>query len=374
MWPSESDLEPLDSIIDRMNPISGFPYPMKSAMNPGFPRNVGDPWIGAYTKNGFWFKLAWGGEEEWKEAANEMWYRNDILVDSDTFQLYEKAAPVKFLVAKNIRGEVLGLALLSTSDPSNFSIIGLIFVQEDFRHVGIGCILMKEIMKENTEIAFNSISYLFPRIEEKFKLSPKSMRTFGRIRVTNPSGFPNLKEEKAGVILSFAKKISDEQWDKISEFGESCTNEKRNWRPFADDKNQLVAAFDKDSGDCLGISVLREIENEDGRIPDLLVAPLYANFPIIAEILLRKTFKKHYNPEDDYDFDVDHFAIYRRSVNFFVFSSSESFMIPLLKKLSGSDGKVEKDRLTFQTCSNFQLPAINHDLIFSLSDPNIHLC
>ena len=68
MWPTESDLEPLDAIIDRMNPISGFPYPMKSAINQGFPRGVGDPWIGAYMKNGYWFKLSWGGEDEWKEV------------------------------------------------------------------------------------------------------------------------------------------------------------------------------------------------------------------------------------------------------------------------------------------------------------------
>ncbi|EGT36123.1 hypothetical protein CAEBREN_07139 [Caenorhabditis brenneri] len=159
MWPSESDLEPIDSIIDRMNPMPGFPYPMKSAINKGFPKSVGDPWIGAYTRNGYWFKLSWGGSDEWKEVANEMWYRNEFL-----------------------------------------------------------------------------------------------------------------------------------------------------------------------------------------------------------------------NPEDDYDFDVDHLAIYRRTVNFFVFSSCESSMLPLLKKLAGSDGRIDKDRLTFQTCSNFQLPAINHDLIFALSDPNVFLC
>ncbi|CAA92461.2 T2SSG domain-containing protein [Caenorhabditis elegans] len=81
MWPSESDLESIDSLIDRMNPITGFPYPMKSAVNKGFPKNAGDPWIGRYTKNGYWFKLSWGGNEEWREMANEMWYRNEFLVD-----------------------------------------------------------------------------------------------------------------------------------------------------------------------------------------------------------------------------------------------------------------------------------------------------
>ncbi|EFO98761.1 hypothetical protein CRE_22268 [Caenorhabditis remanei] len=117
-----------------------------------------------------------------------------------------------------------------------------------------------------------------------------------------------------------------------------------------------------------------------------MVAPLYAKSNSVAEVLLQKTLKKYYvslqfycfqlpycNPEDDYDFDVDYLAIYRRSINFFIFSSCESVMFPLLKKLSGSDGKMEKDRLTFQTCSNFQLPAVNHDLIFCLSDPNIYL-
>ncbi|EFP07202.1 hypothetical protein CRE_13560 [Caenorhabditis remanei] len=403
MWPTESDLEPLDAIIDRMNPISGFPYPMKSAINQGFPRGVGDPWIGAYTKNGYWFKLSLGGEDEWKEVANEMWYRNEFLVDTNTFDLYQKAMSssgevernenLKLLVAKNIRGEVLGIALLCKNENAKFSTIGPIFVQEDFRHVGIGTILMKEIIQNEGDIGFNSskvdsidililknnsfflVSYLLPTTE-RFKLEPRNMRTFGRIRVKNPSGFASLKDDKPGVEIVYGTELTGEQWEKVVEFGESCTNEKRNWKAFIEERERnslLVAAFEEGSDDCVGISVLREILNEDGRIPDLMVAPLYAKSTSIAEVLLQKTLKKYYNPEDDYDFDVDYLAIYRRSINFFIFSSCESVMFPLLKKLSGSDGKMEKDRLTFQTCSNFQLPAVNHDLIFCLSDPNIYM-
>ena len=82
-------------------------------------------------------------------------------------------------------------------------------MQEDFRHVGIGTILMKEIIKNEGDIGFNSskfdsihiaetelnfflVSYLLPTTE-RFKLEAKSMRTFGRIRVKNPSGFASLK-------------------------------------------------------------------------------------------------------------------------------------------------------------------------------------
>ncbi|CAL2039818.1 unnamed protein product [Caenorhabditis brenneri] len=385
MWPSESDLEPIDSIIDRMNPMPGFPYPMKSAINKGFPKSVGDPWIGAYTKNGYWFKLSWGGNDEFKEIANEMWYRNEFLVDSKSFELYQKAIEgdsnsrekgnLKMLVAKNIRGEVLGIALISKNPQFDFSIVGPIFVQEDFRHVGIGSVLFEESTESNSNIAFNSVSYLLPTIR-KYKLEQRSLRNFGRIRVKNSSGFANLKEEKPGIHLLFGTEITEDQWEKVDEFAESCTNEKRNWKAFVEEKDnhsQLVAAFEKDSENCVGISVLREIQNDDGRIPDLLVSPLYAKSSTIAEILIRKTLKKHYNPEDDYDFDVDHLAIYRRTVNFFVFSSCESTMLPLLKKLAGSDGKIDKDRLIYQTCSNFQLPAINHALIFAMSDPNVFL-
>ncbi|EGT49964.1 hypothetical protein CAEBREN_22508 [Caenorhabditis brenneri] len=332
MWPTESDLEPIDSIIDRMNPMPGFPYPMKSAINKGFPKSVGDPWIGAYTKNGYWFKLSWGGNDEWKEIANEMWYRNEFLVDSKSFELYQKA----------IEGDS------NSREKENLKML----------------------------VAKNILSYLLPTIT-KFKLEQRSMRTFGRIRVKNSSGFANLKEEKPGIHLLFGTEISEDQWGKVMEFAENCTNEKRNWKAFVEEKDnhsQLVAAFEKDSESCVGISVLREIQNDDGHIPDLVVSPLYAKSPTIADILLRKTLKKHYNPEDDYDFDVDHLAIYRRTVNFFVFSSCESSMLPLLKKLAGSDGKIDKDRLTFQTCSNFQLPAINHALIFAMSDPNVFLC
>ncbi|CAI2351877.1 unnamed protein product [Caenorhabditis sp. 36 PRJEB53466] len=381
MWPSECDLEPLDSIIERMNPIPGFPYPMKSAKNEAFPRNVGDPWIGAYTKNGYWFKLEWAGEEEWKEIANEMWYRNEFLVDSKSFVLYGEAMGkdnLKLLVAKNIRGEVLGLALLARHPSAQFSIIGALFVQEDFRHVGIGSILTREVKKTEKGVAFNAILYLLPTVV-RMHLEARTMRTFGRIRVQNPSGFTALKESKNGIVLKFGSEIElDEDWEKVIEFGESCTNEKRNWKAFLEDeegRTQLVAAFDENAASCVvGISVLREIHNEDGHIPDLLVAPLYAKSSKIAEALLAKTLKKHYNPEDDYDFDVDHLAIYRRSVQLFVFAASESAVFPLLRKLAGIDGSMEKDRLTYQTCSDFQLPAISHDMIFAISDPNIYTC
>uniref|UniRef100_A0A8R1DHC4 N-acetyltransferase domain-containing protein n=1 Tax=Caenorhabditis japonica TaxID=281687 RepID=A0A8R1DHC4_CAEJA len=385
MWPSESDLESLDAILDRMNPITGFPYPMKSARNEGFPQNVGDPWIGAYTKNGYWFKLVWGGEEEWKEIANEMWYRNEFLVDSKTFKLYQsfKASEnqlnsenLTILCAKNIRGEVLGIALLFKNPAHDFSTIGPIFVQEDFRHVGIGSILMKNCLKNEQNVAFNAVSYLLPTVS-KFSLQPKILRNFGRIRVSKPSGFDSLKEEKSGISLKFGNEITcEDDWKKVAEFGEKCTNEIRNWRAFDghEDRSQLVAAFEEDSNSCVGISILREIHNEDGQIPDLMVSPLYAKTVQIAEILLKKTLLRHYNPEDDYDFDVDHHAIYRRSVNFFVFSDCESTVFPLLRKLAGSDGKMEKDRLTYQTCANFQLPAICHGMVFGMADPNVFLC
>uniref|UniRef100_A0A1I7T7I6 N-acetyltransferase domain-containing protein n=1 Tax=Caenorhabditis tropicalis TaxID=1561998 RepID=A0A1I7T7I6_9PELO len=253
MWPSESDLEPLDSIIDRMNPMNGYPYPMKSAINKGFPRGVGDPWIGAYTKNGYWFKLSWGGDEEWKEMSNEMWYRNGFLVDSKSYDLYKKvieggSEKLKLLVAKNIRGEVLGLALLTINKSLIFSMIGPIFVQEDFRHVGIGTVLMNEIRKIEPSIAMNSISYLLPT-SKKFHLEPKAMRSFGRVRVKDSSGFANLKEEKKGVSFHFGPKISEDQWEKIEEFGEKCTNEKRNWKAYSEDDedSQVVAAFDDET-------------------------------------------------------------------------------------------------------------------------------
>ncbi|KAK5980549.1 hypothetical protein GCK32_014339 [Trichostrongylus colubriformis] len=66
----------------------------------------------------------------------------------------------------------------------------------------------------------------------------------------------------------------------------------------------------------------------------LLVGPLYAVNDSVAELILQMLLKKYYNPDEDYDFDPDVFAIYRRSVEFIL--PAHEKMMPVIKKLNGT--------------------------------------
>lgn len=59
------------------------------------------------------------------------------------------------------------------------------------------------------------------------------------------------------------------------------------------------------------------------------------------------------NPDEDYDWDPDIFAIYRRDV-YFVISEQNTQAIALMEQLKGEVGKLSKDRL-YHIVSNFSL-------------------
>ncbi|KAE9413817.1 hypothetical protein Angca_001494, partial [Angiostrongylus cantonensis] len=78
----------------------------------------------------------------------------------------------------------------------------------------------------------------------------------------------------------------------------------------------------------------------------IVIGPLYAVNDDIAEVLIRAVLKKYYNPAEDFDFDPDCFAIYRRSVEFLL--PAEEKMMALIKKLQGADGKLTRERMWYQ--------------------------
>ncbi|CAI5448885.1 unnamed protein product [Caenorhabditis angaria] len=372
-WPTESDLESLDLIIDRMHPIPNFPYPMKTTRNEHFPSSKGDPWIGAYTKNGYWFKFSWGKRQHWDEIIPEAAYRSGFLKDSKSFEVYRNvlkpSAELKFLIAKNIREDVLGI--LEMAQFEEFVVLGTIFVVEDFRHVGIGKMMMNEVMKTNKDkdVAMNSISYLIPSAHKNYNLIPQICRKILRITLDSPQGFENLQNNLVGFTVKSKSTMSSEDFSNISIYSESMNHSKINWSAYP----QIVAIFDEKTDDCCGVAVIQEIQNDEDILPDLFLGPVYANSEEIVEVLMNNCLKKYYNPEDDYDFDIDHEAIYRRTLDFFIFS--ENFNTPfytnIIAKLNPKETKAKSQY--FQTCSNFLLPSTTHTKIWALSDPNIFL-
>ncbi|CAB3406588.1 unnamed protein product [Caenorhabditis bovis] len=370
MWPTEDELPPIDAIIESMNPKFNLPYPMKSAINHGFPRNVGDAWVGAYTKNGYWFRLYWGGKDEWDEIVEEMWYRNEFMLDSNSFRMFEsQSGPLQLLVAKNIRSEVIGAALLCKN--GKITHIGAHFVMEEFRHVGIGGKMLAEIMRQFPEVSINAPFYLLPSAL-KLGMSPKMAREILKIRVENSSGFPELIETLPGVIVKNSSELDQIDFGKVSDFSKSVTSLDVNWNiSYSNLSTKLICAFRE--GDCVGIAMQRNILNEKDTLPDLMISPLYAEDCQIAEVLLRNCLKDFYNPEEDFEFDEDPLAIYRRSVDFYILKENMEFSERLLKKLAGNDGKYSARRVYYQTCSNALLPSISHHRIFALGDPHAFL-
>ncbi|KAJ1351782.1 hypothetical protein KIN20_007920 [Parelaphostrongylus tenuis] len=72
------------------------------------------------------------------------------------------------------------------------------------------------------------------------------------------------------------------------------------------------------------------------------------------------------NPDEDFDFDPDCFAIYRRSVEFLL--PVEEKMMSIIKKLQGTDGKLTRERMWYQTCSTSSLPGIRSEFVYAVGD------
>lgn len=71
-----------------------------------------------------------------------------------------------------------------------------------------------------------------------------------------------LQDKKSGISLNFGSDNTEDQWERIREFGEECTNERRNWKAFSeksDENCQIVAAFDEVCGSLLHCRMLNKI-------------------------------------------------------------------------------------------------------------------
>uniref|UniRef100_A0A914D8V4 Maturase K n=1 Tax=Acrobeloides nanus TaxID=290746 RepID=A0A914D8V4_9BILA len=115
---------------------------------------------------------------------------------------------------------------------------------------------------------------------------------------------------------------------------------------------------------------MRETAGEHVR--RLLIGPLYANSTEIASQLLFSIFSKFYKPEEDYDFDPDIFAIYRREVHFII-PRRNVLCIELLRGFAGSGSNIRKERLYYQTAfSQVHNFMVDFKRIYAISD--LHSC
>ncbi|RCN50441.1 hypothetical protein ANCCAN_03464 [Ancylostoma caninum] len=359
----QKTVEPFKDVLKRQKPeIPGQPYEML-VFNNKLPKSVGNPWIGAYSKHGFWYKFHEGNKEDFNKLVALSSEQNAYMLNYDYMTAWENAyvaTNVRIVVAKNLKEEIMGgVVAISKKD---YTQIGTYFVLEEYRHSGIGSMLFKEVLKDKAG-AFQAMHHLLPTVG-RFGLRECYGRRFNHVKIENPSGFPDLKETMDNGRLALSDTFIPAEWQAISVLDREASAEQRSIRDLlAIEDSQTAAVFTKECI-CLGFGTSKEIVGEGVR--RIVIGPLYAVEPLVAEVITRAVLKKYYNPDMDFDFAPDDFAIYRRSVEFII--PAEERMLPLIEKLNGKDGKLTRPRMWYQTCSSNFPPGARLDLVYAAGD------
>ncbi|ETN86392.1 hypothetical protein NECAME_16369 [Necator americanus] len=179
----------------------------------------------------------------------------------------------------------------------DYTQIGTYFVMEEYRHSGIGSMLFKEVVGGN-EGVFQAMHHLLPTVE-RFGLDKCTGRRFNHIKIENPDGFPDLQENLSDVRVVSSDEFTPGNWHSVTIFDREASGEARPIR-------ELLALEDS--------ATVAVFNNQ--------------------------------NPQWDFDFNPDCFAIYRRSVEFLL--PVEERMLPVILKLNGEGGKLSRERMWYQ--------------------------
>ncbi|EYB85486.1 hypothetical protein Y032_0297g1734 [Ancylostoma ceylanicum] len=359
----QKTVEPFKDVLKRQKPdVPGQPYEMV-VFNNKLPKSVGNPWIGAYSKHGFWYKFHEGNKEDFNQLVALSSEQNAYMLNYDYMTAWENAygaTNIRVLVAKNLKEEIMGgVVAISKKD---YTQIGTYFVLEEYRHSGIGSMLFKEVLKDKPG-AFQAMHHLLPTVS-RFGLRECYGRRFNHVMIENPSGFPDLQETMDNARIALSATFTPAEWHAISVLDREASAEQRSIRELlAIEDSQTAAVFTKECV-CLGFGTSKELVGEGVR--RIVIGPLYATEPLVAEVITRAVLKKYYNPEMDFDFAPDDFAIYRRSIEFIL--PAEERMLPLIEKLNGKDGKLTRPRMWYQTCSSNFPPGARLDLVYAAGD------
>ncbi|WKX90501.1 hypothetical protein Q1695_009388 [Nippostrongylus brasiliensis] len=363
MTSDRKTLEPFKEVLKRQKPVTpGEPFTMKVFQN-SLPKAVGNPWRGAYSKHGFWYRIHEGDDTDFGELAALAVDQDKYMLGYDYLNCWQKAygrENVRVLVAKNLRNEIMGgVAAIKKND---YTQIGVYFVKEEFRHSGIGSVLFRNIAGD-APIVFQAMHHLLPTVSS-FGLSKRFSRQFVHVKVNRPSGFADLLVTSEGWRVETNEGNRSLDWTSIAELDFDVTAEKRPLTSLFSMEGSTVGAVFDEKSKCLGYGVCRELAG--GSVKRLLVGPLLTKNSAVAEVILRAVLKQYYNPEEDYDFDPDVFAIYRRSVEF-VLPLHEALM-STVKKLSGKEGELTRERMWYQTCSSCSIPEVQMAMVYAAGD------
>ncbi|KAK6023382.1 hypothetical protein OSTOST_10834 [Ostertagia ostertagi] len=153
---------PFKDVLKRQKPeVPGQPYEMLPFQN-SLPKSVGDPWRGAYSKHGFWYKFHTGNKADFDELAAIAAEQDNYMLNYDCFTAWQEAygsENVRVITAKNLKNEIMGGVVAVKK--KDYTQIGAYFVKEEFRHSGIGSKLFGEVTRGIHRVAFQaSTSFL----------------------------------------------------------------------------------------------------------------------------------------------------------------------------------------------------------------------
>ncbi|CAJ0604076.1 unnamed protein product [Cylicocyclus nassatus] len=336
-------MESFKTVLQRQKPdVPGKPYVMEVFSNK-LPKSAGDPWRGAYSKHGFWYKFHDGEKQDFDKLVALSFEQNGYMLNYDYITAWENAygiSNIRVLVARNLKKELMGgLVAINKGD---YTQIGAYFVMEEYRHSGIGSMLFREALKGKVGV-IQAVHHLLPTVSN-FGMKECYARRFNHIKIDKASGFPDLQESLADCRVVLAESFKTSDWDAVSLFDREVSAETRPIRELLALEDSETAALFDDKGICLGFGTSREIAGEGVR--RIIVGPLYARDQQTGEILMKAILKKYYNPDLDFDFDPDPFAIYRRIVEYLI--PAEERVLPVIEKLAGKDGKLSRPRMWYQ--------------------------
>ena len=97
-------LKPLDEIQKRQSPlINGQPYKMNEYSS-DLPKNCGLPWLGAYSKHGFWFKFRLASKSDFEKIVAIAFETDSFHLNYESLELWKKifVDKFRFAVARNL--------------------------------------------------------------------------------------------------------------------------------------------------------------------------------------------------------------------------------------------------------------------------------
>ncbi|KAK0398656.1 hypothetical protein QR680_002694 [Steinernema hermaphroditum] len=350
---SDVKLTPFKEIIKRQPPaIPGEPFHMQPYSN-DLPKLVGNPWYGAYSKHGFWYKFRYAKKMDYDYiAARSVESKNNFLLYASYDLCINNGTT--YLIAENQRNEIIGCVSKTVADGQ--LILGSYYVDENYRHSGIGLSLIKEVMNDATQrYVFHSPSHLSNKVYEKIGLRPLGNDwAFQRVILFKAENVvqqtsPDIKSGKDVICTQSARHL-------FSFDSHICGYNREEYLKSLIKHDSVQSAVHYDTNnEVIGFCVAIEVERQEAK--QIWVGPWYAADSITAENLLRHILGLFE------DYTEVHILLPKRNAE----------ALPIVSKLADKKGKFEIERIYFQTCASDGSMAGDTSKVFGTGDLNSQL-